>query len=666
MEVYLIYIGKAAIAAAAFYLAFLLLFQNQKQFVFNRLYLPVSFALSFVIPLVTFTSVKYVEAVPVSDFNGFAYLPGSALVVEQAQFVPAWYHYLFALYVLGSVFFLFRLLVGHLKAFSMVVKSQIQELFGIQVHVTRADIHPFSFFSKIVVSEKTLDSPNLKMIVEHENIHVREKHTLDILFAEILFLAQWFNPFAWLLKDAVNNNLEYLTDDQIAQSHNPKEYQLAMVALADKKGVAPFLNALNGSQLKNRIIMMKKKTENKYALLKQLVILPLLAVLVMGLSNKEVKTEIIQPDKKINLVIDEKSIPTDHPALQPIENQKNFDSGEIAMLMDVGDKVISTTMVIDDSSKTSEKEFTVSGKVTDDKGQPLSGVSILIKGKTLETTTTDTKGNYEIKSESEIELLVFGKNGYETLEVKPSGSKNIDVKLEVDNKLYIVDGKAHEGKMSEIDADNIESIDILKGESGFKFYGENGKNGVIIINTKTKYNSEKAEPLIVVNGAESDQKVNDIDPETIQSVNILKDEKATEKYSDKGKNGVVEITLKNAETNDEINSILALRQSIAKQIKYPVEAQENNQQGAVEVWAYIEKDGTISRISEKRPNGKFINIDEVVATSLKSEKTVTSEKSNDLELLAKESKRVIGQLSPLNIPEFAGETVCFRIRFVLQ
>ncbi|MCA1760435.1 MAG: hypothetical protein LC658_11760, partial [Bacteroidales bacterium] len=86
----------------------------------------------------------------------------------------------------------------------------------------------------------------------------------------------------------------------------------------------------------------------------------------------------------------------------------------------------------------------------------------------------------------------------------------------------------------------------------------------------------------------------------------------------------------------------------------------------VEIWAFIEKDGTISNISEKRLDGKFINIDEVVVTSYKSEKTVTSEKSKDMDLLVKESKRVIEQLSPLKIPELAGETVSFRIRFVLQ
>jgi len=62
MDSYLFYIGKAALAAGAFYLAYLALFQNRKQFVFNRIYLLVSLALSFIIPLITFITVKYIEA----------------------------------------------------------------------------------------------------------------------------------------------------------------------------------------------------------------------------------------------------------------------------------------------------------------------------------------------------------------------------------------------------------------------------------------------------------------------------------------------------------------------------------------------------------------------------------------------------------------------------
>ena len=322
MEIYLIYIGKSALAAGTFYITFLLLFQNQKHFVFNRFYLPVSLALSFLIPLITFTTVKYIEPVLTANTNSFAYLATASESVMLPEFVFQWYHYLFGLYILGVAGFLFHLLLGHAKAMNIIRFSRLKMLFGAEVNITQKDVHPFSFFNKIVVSENTLDSANLQMIVNHENIHVKEKHTLDILFVELLFLAQWFNPFAWLLKDAVKNNLEYKTDHQITKTNNPKDYQLAMVALADKQGVAPFLTALNGSQLKNRIVMMKKKTENKYAFLKQLVVLPLLAILVMGLSNREIKTEFVQTKKQVEIILDGEIISINNKDLASVDFSK--------------------------------------------------------------------------------------------------------------------------------------------------------------------------------------------------------------------------------------------------------------------------------------------------------------------------------------------------------
>ncbi len=332
MEPYLIYIGKAALAAGAFYLVFLALFQNRKQFTFNRIYLPVSLALSFAIPLITFTTVNYLEPLPVESTPLPVFTESFEPVVRQQsqpQLIWEWYHYLFAIYAAGTALFLVRLLLGHGKAWSIIRKSRVQELFDSLVNVSKKDIHPFSFFSKIVLSEKTLSSPHLKIIVQHEKIHVKEKHTLDILFTEILFLLQWFNPFVWLLKDAVKNNLEYKTDHEIAKINNAQTYQLAMLALADKQGVAPFLTALNGSQLKSRIIMMKKKTQNKYAWLKQLVILPLLAVLVMGLAEREVRTEFINPDKKVEIHVNGKAISTNHENLRNLNLSKSIDTKQI-------------------------------------------------------------------------------------------------------------------------------------------------------------------------------------------------------------------------------------------------------------------------------------------------------------------------------------------------
>ena len=879
MESYLFYIGKAAVAAGAFYLTYLALFQNRKQFVFNRIYLPVSLALSFIIPLITFTTVKYIEVSP-TDANSFAFLSESAVPTETYSESPSlWPHYLFGTYLLGVTGFLLHLLTGHFNAVRMVQKSYVKNLFGSRVHITQKDVHPFSFFNKIVLSEKTLNSPNLEMIVAHENIHVKEKHTLDILFTELLFLLQWFNPFAWLLKDALKNNLEYKTDDEIVKTNDPQNYQLAMVALAGKKGVAPFLTALNGSQLKNRIIMMKKKTENRFAPLKQLVLLPLLAVLVMGLSNREVKTELIQQ-----------------------QNEK----AEIQF-------------------KT-QKETIVSGIITNENGEPLQGVAVLVKGKPVGTITDDS-GKYMIKLENENESLVFSLQNFEKQEIavegeleinvqlKPTGTKNsvpqkpvrhgsqpvpipnsvkIDTSAEplyiVDGKItreinqippqdiesidvlkdisatalygakgkngvilittkskayqyldgdtqnvrpvsqdkirnpevmpefpggeiglsefiknrivypkralekgimgrvyvdfiisksgkvtdakvargvdpdldkealrvvnsmplwrpgrndgelvdvsytvpvdfvlkdapvkvsrvtstmtatkpiYFIDGEIFQGNIEDINPDNIKSIDVLKGESATKIYGEKGKKGVILIQTKDRIhkslqekidnskpesnpNSEKMKlkspfvsefPLFILDGKEVPD-IDDVNPENIEKIDVLKGESAIELYGEKGKNGVIVITSKQKGETNTITSELELRQFIAKNIKYPVEAQKNNVQGTVDIWAVVEHDGKITYFYEKRPAINIVPISEVVVAGYSVKKinpgneavnvddspteNGNSDNSELFSLLKEEVKRVAKMSPAIEMPELKGKTVMLRVKFMLQ
>lgn len=313
MEAYLIYIAKVSIATFVFYLAFLLLFQNRKQFVFNRLFLPVSFLISYLIPLISIPVVRTVEmtSLETNSFEMTGPVFSSTQTAEtnvEALFPIEWHQLLLGIYLLGLCGFLFQLILGNLKAFRIIQKSRKGTLFGMPVSLTIQDVHPFAFFNRIVISENTLASPDIEMIVTHENIHVKENHTLDVILTELLFSFQWFNPFAWLIRDAVKNNLEYKTDHQVVQKFNPKTYQLAMVSLADKSGVTPFLNSLNGSQLKNRIIMMKSKNENKYAIVKQLAVIPLLAFLVVTLANREVKSEVVPAISQNNINLENNAL----------------------------------------------------------------------------------------------------------------------------------------------------------------------------------------------------------------------------------------------------------------------------------------------------------------------------------------------------------------------
>jgi TonB-dependent SusC/RagA subfamily outer membrane receptor len=295
--------------------------------------------------------------------------------------------------------------------------------------------------------------------------------------------------------------------------------------------------------------------------------------------------------------------------------------------------------------------------------------------------TTKTAGN--ITKTDDNKVTGFGTQIRPTATFKSANNNGVGFDFgsfsEVDPTgppLYVIDGVEIKS-VENLKPEEIESISVLKGKSATTLYGEKGKNGVILITTKKS--AEKAavkvarNPIVIVDGKEFDGEIKDIPVDEIASVSVLKNENASPfNYSERAKDGTIVINTKtkyNSEKTEvklDQQTILDLRKKIAWTIKYPVVAQENNQQGVVEVWAFIAKDGTISRITDKKPDGKFINVDEVVVTSYKREKTVTSEKSNDLALLVKESKRVIEQLSPLNIPELAGEMVCFRIKFVLE
>jgi TonB-dependent SusC/RagA subfamily outer membrane receptor len=686
METYLIYIGKAALAAGAFYLVYLALFQNQKQFTFNRIYLPVSLALSFAIPLITFTTVNYVEPVPV-ELNPLPVFTESFEPVirqqSQPQFIWDWYHYMFAIYAAGTALFLFRLMLGHGKAWNIIRKSRVQELFNSLVNISKKDIHPFSFFGKIVLSENTLSHPNLKIIVEHEKIHVQEKHTLDILFTETLFLLQWFNPFAWLLKDAVKNNLEYKTDHEIAKTTDARTYQMAMVALADKQGVAPFLTAMNGSQLKSRIIMMKRKTENKYAWLKQLIVLPILAILVMGLAEREVRTEFIKSDKTVEISMTSPGKYTiadievsgirylDETVLIQLSGLKVGETIELPgeaitnavkklwqpeLFSDV--RITASKIVGDDiwldiylQEQYKDSQNTIKGKVTNEKGEPVVGANIIEYNKEsfkmINGTITNVNGQFILKliQNPEDATIQFSHHGYEMQKVHFKGKEEINIQLEPEKP---EDEKQKLQKKK--DSNEVNSQNTIPDNS--------------LQSSASTSNSATNEPLYVVDG-EQRLSIKDIPPDEFESISVLNKETSTALYGQRGKNGVILITTKKNAKNNKIITERQLRQFIAEHIKYPVEAQEKGLHGQVST--YIIPGKTTRIVSgEKYTAEDIFNLAGVVVTADANDGASASAPEVDLPILVKEVERVLQMLPEVDIPVIDKKLIRINVEFKLQ
>ena len=126
----------------------------------------------------------------------------------------------------------------------------------------------------------------LKEIIRHEFIHVKQKHTLDIIWGELLCILNWYNPIAWLIRKSIRQNLEFIADNKVLQSGiDKKEYQYLLLKVI---GVSHFSIAtqFNFSSLKKRIAMMNKIKSARVHLLKFLFMLPLIAVLLLAFRNK--------------------------------------------------------------------------------------------------------------------------------------------------------------------------------------------------------------------------------------------------------------------------------------------------------------------------------------------------------------------------------------------
>jgi bla regulator protein BlaR1 len=163
---------------------------------------------------------------------------------------------------LGATVFAARLLVQLFSLYKLYRNSTPATIQDHDVRVTTANISPFSFWQNIYINPDNLDTADLKSILQHEQVHVKEWHTLDILLAEISLVFYWFNPGVWLMKKAVRENIEFITDRKILQAGtDTKAYQYSLlnvsIAATHLLGIT---NHFNFSTLKKRIKMMNAKS----------------------------------------------------------------------------------------------------------------------------------------------------------------------------------------------------------------------------------------------------------------------------------------------------------------------------------------------------------------------------------------------------------------------
>jgi TonB family protein len=454
----------------------------------NRWVLLLSPVLAFVLPLVRLDFWNWLKKAPktVSNIDFGSLIYAGQIIEEQSTLKPTTFTTALFIYFLGSVMMAIWFLYKIIKLSAILKKPST---YG-----------AFTFVTKSYFDETTLSNPS---IVQHEEVHRKQLHSLDILFFEGIQIILWCNPLIYFFKKSLKTVHEYLADEHASRTLGKRDYATLLLSqqldIPSEVLISSFFQSLT---IKNRIMMLAKTKSRESKLLKYGLLMPVLAVFIL-FSSSFVK-------KKIDKM----------PGVQNMDVQLKevIEYGENKMLQTKNKLIVPLTPILMDTTKT---PFTI-----------------------------------EVK--------------------KKNDSTGIP-----ENSLFYINGeKTSSNLLRVVSPEDIRDIKIIKGKEAVEKYGEEAKNGVILITLKD-YKEKKP-----INDSQNHETNN----------NVTENEKVSVKYKFK-------------EAEDDLNEVFSATEQIAEfpggvsemykffaaNISYPESASINKKRGRVYVKFIVDKNGNIRK-----------------------------------------------------------------------
>jgi hypothetical protein len=259
---------------AVFYLGYLLVLRRETHYTLNRVYLLLTVLISFVAPLLQLGILRPTEkpvnlilkpvalhfttiSIPATPGESLFSLPGGL-----------WYGYLAGVLVTALL-----LLIKLSRLVQLAGTGKMNSCEGYKLIHLKEEGTAFSFFGYLFIGP---GMQSTQTILAHELVHIRQKHSLDIVFLELLKIVNWFNPFIYLLQRSIRTVHEYIADERAADlSADRVAYSSFLVENAYGLNGPILTNSFfNYNLLKRRIIMLNQKRSGNLARLKYLLIVP--------------------------------------------------------------------------------------------------------------------------------------------------------------------------------------------------------------------------------------------------------------------------------------------------------------------------------------------------------------------------------------------------------
>ncbi|MEL4457337.1 M56 family metallopeptidase [Lutimonas vermicola] len=568
------YFIKFSAVLSLFYIFYKLFLENETFFNSIRVYFILGVISALVTPLILIPEYVYIEDL-------FAGQTITTSVAETASSESGQFDLmtiLLTLYGAGIIFFAIRFLMQLASLSRFIIRLPKKKIGRFIFISTEESISPFSFFNYIIYPNNGFDENELDQIIAHEKVHATQFHTLDILLSQLLIIFNWFNPLAWLYHREIQKNLEFIADQGAQRDLKAKEsYQYLLLKTVTPNYSLPLTSNFYNSIIKKRINMLHKNKSGKMMYAKFIFIIPILVAFVMTFNTKviaqEKKTEKHEIHNKVEIEMITKDFQkSDLEALKANLLKKGINLNYKKLKYNDNNEI--TGIQVNVSNKQNNKaRISQSGTSPikpisikfDDKGALALGNMKGMEGHhVFFSTDSDSDGNKIFirksgeGSENHNENFVWVSKEGEQTEVKVTNGKKVVIKTKGDNdweeKVWVSESgdttKVKKIKIIEIDEENDGENQVMikkvhkdgeEVEVTVKKIGKSDKGA-----KKMMFISEDGEqPLMIVDGKEMEGgSLEDIDPESIETVNVYKGDKAIEEYGEKAKNGVVVIKTK--------------------------------------------------------------------------------------------------------------------------
>jgi hypothetical protein len=292
MPVYFEYTLKVSLCIAIVFLFYALLLRRITHYTWNRHFLLISTILSFIVPFVNINAfLKSPDADGISFIAKIPKINTGSIPIYLGSNTFQFYYWqtASAFYILVSAILCLRLLIQILSIRKIRLNSTLLVDGKVKIYHVSKSILPFSFFNNIFINNDNYCENELREILDHERVHVQQKHSFDTLLTEIVCIINWYNPFAWLIKKAVRENLEFIADHAvIAKGADKKNYQYLLLKVTGSLPSA-FTCSFKFSSIKNRISMMNRTKTSRFHLLKFALVVPVIVFILFSFRNSEKK-----------------------------------------------------------------------------------------------------------------------------------------------------------------------------------------------------------------------------------------------------------------------------------------------------------------------------------------------------------------------------------------